>query len=304
MMPLYKIMVQNESTMELGAFLLKNGFSKQAINNAKNRGGMLIVNHKARYTNYRLHRGDEVIFVSGSELSNPWLKPSYERLEIVKETSNYLIIDKPAGLLSIPSRFDDNAVVNRVLGYFEQHQMSSLKPHVITRLDRDTTGLVLVGKNAIAHGRFSKLNKQDFIKKYHAIVHGNFAKNELTGVIEAPIGRKNKEVKRSIDFVHGKKAVTVYRVLEQVPQASLVELRLYTGRTHQIRLHMQSIGHPLFGDPLYGINDQFDRQALNCCFLSFPDPFVKGKLVKVKASLAKDMLKLWRQLSLNDFTVK
>lgn len=300
MMSLYKIIVQNEAPIELGAFLLKNGFSKQAINNAKNRDGMLIVNHKIRYTNYRLHQGDEVIFVSGSELSNPWLRPSYEPLEVVKETANYLIINKPAGLLSIPSRFDDNAVVNRVLGYFEQHHMSNLKPHVITRLDRDTTGLVLIGKNAIAHGRFSKLNKQNFIKKYHAIVHGNFAPNELSGVIKAPIGRKNEEVKRSIDLVHGKMAVTAYRVLKQVPHASLVELRLYTGRTHQIRLHMQSIGHPLFGDPLYGIKDQFDRQALNCYFLSFPDPFAKDKLVKVNASPARDMFKLWRKLSLDN----
>ncbi|MBA1393645.1 RluA family pseudouridine synthase, partial [Lactobacillus sp. XV13L] len=214
---------------------------------------------------------------------------------IVKETPNYLLVNKEAGLHSIPSRYDDNALVNRVLGYFARKKLTGIKPHVVTRLDRDTSGLVLIGKNAIAHARFSKLSKDDFIKKYHAIVHGNFALGELAGVVNAPIGRATATVARSIDS-GGKAAVTAYRVLKQVPGASLVELRLYTGRTHQIRLHMQHLGHPLFGDPLYGVRDDFDRQALNCFYLSFPDPFAGGAQVEVTVPEPRDMQDLWQEL--------
>ncbi|CAM3088645.1 23S rRNA pseudouridine1911/1915/1917 synthase [Lactobacillus bombicola] len=293
-MTIFKVMVATDKPISLGSFLEKSGFSKQAINNAKNLGGWLLVNHKKRYTNYLVRSGDEVIFIPGKEPANLWLKPSNKPLNIIKETENYLVINKPASLLSIPSRYDDNAIVNRVLGYFARNKLTEVKPHIITRLDRDTSGLVLVGKNAIAHGRFSKISKADFVKKYHAIVHGNFSQNKLEGMIDLPIGRMNKSIKRTID-VKGKEAVTAYRVIDQIPDMSLVELRLYTGRTHQIRLHMQAIGHPLYGDQLYGIKDEFKRQALNCFYLAFPDPFAKNELVKVEVADAADMQKLWQE---------
>lgn len=274
---------------------MKNGFSKKAINDAKNCNGLILVNHKRRYTNYRLRLGDEIIFVPGKEKPNPWLCPSDKPLKIVRETTNYLVVNKPAGILSIPSRYDDNALVNRVLGYFSNKNIVGVKPHVITRLDRGTSGLVLIGKNAIAHARFSKIDKNSFVKKYHAIVHGNFAESELSGVVDQPIGRESDALKRSI-CANGKRALTAYRVIAQVAGASLVELRLYTGRTHQIRLHMQYLGHPLFGDPLYGVEDEFKRQALNCFYLAFPDPFLADNEVQISTPDAVDMQKLWRSL--------
>lgn len=287
--------MQKKAPKDLGAFLLKNGFSKKAINDAKNCHGLILVNHKRRYTNYRLRLGDEVIFVPGKEKPNLWLHPSNKPLEIVCETSNYLIVNKPAGVLSIPSRYDDNALVNRVLGYFADKNILNVKPHVITRLDRDTSGLVLIGKNAIAHARFSKIDKKGFVKKYHAIVHGNFSENKLSGLIDQPIGRESDAIKRSIS-ANGKRALTAYHVIAQVAGASLVELRLYTGRTHQIRLHMQYLGHPLFGDPLYGVKDEFTRQALNCFYLAFPDPFAAEKEVRISTPDSIDMQKLWQGL--------
>lgn len=293
-MTLFKLIVQTKAPKQLGAFLMKNGFSKKAVTDAKNNGGLILVNHKRRYTNFMLHPQDEVIFVPGKEKVNPWLQPSYQPIDIIRDTSDYLVINKPAGVLSIPSRYDDNALVNRVLGYFDQQRMQECKPHVITRLDRDTSGIVLMGKNSIAHARFSKLTKDDFVKKYHALVHGNFKSEEMRGTIKLPIGSKNETVKRFID-PNGKKAVTAYQVLKQAPGISLVELRLYTGRTHQIRLHMQSLGHPLFGDPLYGIKDDFDRQALNCFYVSFPDPFAANKRVQIRIPDPQDMQQLWHK---------
>lgn len=273
---------------------MKNGFSKQAVNNAKNHDGLILVNHKRRYTSYQLHCGDEIIFVPGQEKANPWLRPSNKPLNIIKETANYLVVNKPAGVLSIPSRYeDDDALVNRALGYFAQDK-GIAKPHVITRLDRDTSGLVLIGKNPIAHARFAKLSKNDFVKKYHAVVHGNFVENKLMGMIKAPISQKAGTVVRQVDPA-GQPAATEYRVLEQVSGASLVELWLFTGRTHQIRVHMQSIGHPLFGDPLYGVADKFTRQALNCYYLAFPDPFA-NRQVEIKIAEPDDMRQLWQEL--------
>ena len=295
-MTLFKLHVAEKGPKKLGSFLLKNSFSKRAINNAKNHNGMILVNHKRRYTSYHLQVGDEVLFLTGEEKKNPWLSPSNAPVNIVQEKKNYLIVNKPAGVLSIPSRYeDDDALVNRLMGYFKREKEIDLKPHVITRLDRNTSGLVLIGKNAVAHARFSKLGKDDFVKKYHAIVHGNFSDHNLTGVIELPIGKKGKGVKRNV-LMNGKKAKTTYKVLKQKKGASLVELRLYTGRTHQIRVHMQYIGHPLFGDKLYGIGDKFPHQALNCFYLAFPDPFAEGRNVRVKISDPEDMQLLWNNL--------
>lgn len=296
-MQYFKLIFENETPQQLGRFLLKNGFSHRAIINCRHHGGMMLVNHKRRYSKYLLHKNDEVIFILGDEKENEFLKPTNLPIDIVKENKDYLIVNKPAGVLSIPSRYeDDSAIVNRLLYYFKEKKITA-KPHIITRLDKDTSGLVLVGKNSVAHDRFSRLDKDELIKKYHAIVHGNFAENELSGSIDKPIGKKDNTVKRYI-VANGQKAITEYRVLKQVSGASLVELRLLTGRTHQIRVHMQAIGHPLFGDPLYGIKDDFMRQALNCFLLEYVDPF-DHKHQKIEISDPNDMTKLWHKINNN-----
>lgn len=292
-MTVFKLIVKEKDPKKLGSFLMKNGFSKQAINKSKHHGGMILVNHKRRYTSFNLNQGDEVFFITGQEKENPWLKPSNNPIEIVKETKNYIIVNKPAGVLSIPSRYEDSdAVVNRLMGYF-QIKNEDAKPHVITRLDRNTSGLVLVGKNAVAHARFSKYDKDLFVKKYHAIVHGKFKNN--IGIVDKPIGKKGNGVKRAV-LSNGKAAQTAYQVLKQKQNASLVELRLFTGRTHQIRVHMQSTGHILYGDELYGAQDSFSRQALNCFYLKFPDPFT-NKIVEIRIDDPTDMKELWTSLN-------
>lgn len=294
-MQYFKLTFIHQTPQKLGRFLLKNGFSKRAITNSNHHGGMIFVNHKRRYTSYTLHEGDEVIFLLGKEKENQWLKPSSNPINIILEKHDYLIVNKPAGVLSIPSRYEDNdALVNRVLYYFKKQDLNELKPHIITRLDRDTSGLVLIGKNPVAQARFSDLSKENMVKKYHAIVHGNFSEKELSGRIDKPIGKKDNSVKRYI-VENGQKSITDYRVIAQKKDAAFIELRLLTGRTHQIRVHMQSIGHPLYGDPVYGLNDSFARQALNCCLLEYNDPFSKHN-EKVEISDPSDMDKLWKKL--------
>lgn len=294
-MQYFKLTFIHQTPQKLGRFLLKNGFSKRAITNSNHHGGMIFVNHKRRYTSYTLHEGDEVIFLLGKEKENQWLKPSSNPINIILEKHDYLIVNKPAGVLSIPSRYEDNdALVNRVLYYFKKQDLNELKPHIITRLDRDTSGLVLIGKNPVAQARFSDLSKENMVKKYHAIVHGNFSEKELSGRIDKPIGKKDNSVKRYI-VENGQKSITDYRVIAQKKDAAFIELRLLTGRTHQIRVHMQSIGHPLYGDPVYGLNDNFSRQALNCFLLEYNDPFSKHN-EKIEISDPSDMDKLWKKL--------
>ena len=165
MTSLFKLIVQERDPKKLGPFLLKNGFSHQALNNAKHHHGMILVNHKRRYTSFNLRAGDEVIFISGEEKKNDFLKPSNNPVSIVLENKNYLVVNKPAGVLSIPSRYeDDDAVVNRLLGYFAQKGQKNLKPHVITRLDRDTSGLVLVGKMQLPMLVLVKLARRNLSK--------------------------------------------------------------------------------------------------------------------------------------------
>ena len=293
-MQYFKLIFNQKTPQQLGRFLMNNGFSHRALTNSRHHGGMMLVNHKRRYSKYLLHKGDEVIFIMGREKENKWLKASYNPIDIILEEKDYLILNKPAGVLSIPSRYEDNdALVNRLLGYFAQKKID-IKPHVITRLDRDTSGLVLIGKNSVAHARFSEIGKDNLIKKYHAIVHGNFSKDKLEGIIDEPIGKKDSSTKHYV-LPNGKPSVTKYKVLRQIDGASLVELQLLTGRTHQIRVHMAYIDHPLYGDPLYGIKDNFKRQALNCFLLRYDDPF-SGQPKNVKISEPEDMKKLWSNL--------
>lgn len=299
-MQVFKLIVEKDDPVTLSHFLMKKGFSRRAVNNCKNRGGMMLVNHHRRTSNYHLKEGDVVHFVMGQEKVNPYLKVSRIPIQVVEETDDYIVINKPAGLLSIPSGFhSEDAVINRVLGYFEEkgEDPAYIKPHIVTRLDQDTSGLVLLGKTAIAHDRFNKLGKELFIKKYHAIVHGNFGEGEMTGLIDKPLARVGDTVKRQVD-PRGQKALTEYWVVDQVPGASLVELRLLTGRTHQIRVHMQSIGHVLYGDDLYGAEDAFHRQALNCFYLAFPNPFT-GEERELQIPDPSDMQDLWKELKAN-----
>jgi 23S rRNA pseudouridine1911/1915/1917 synthase len=287
----FKAIVGPGDSHQLGHFLAKKGISHRTLKNVRYNGGLLLVNHKRRLASYRLHTGDEVIVIMGREKENKWLKPVKGPLAIELETPDYLILNKPAGVLTTPTRYEDHdSLVNFLLDYLQKK--GSDRPHVVTRLDRDTSGLVLVAKYGSAHDRFAQLGHRVLQKKYHAIVHGNFDHDE--GRFDQPIGKVDDSVKRGVT-ANGRSAHTLYRVLAQKPGASLVEVKLLTGRTHQIRVHFAASGHPLFGDQLYGEADGFDRQALNAFSLAFPDPFNgQRRLVEIPDPL--DMQDLWQQL--------
>lgn len=290
-MQVFKFLVPEDGPHRVGRFLLRHGFSRQALTKAKFADGMILVNHHRRYSGFKLQAGDEVIFLPATEAHNERLRPCAKPVDIVFETKQYLVLNKPAGLLSVPAhRAPSDSVVNRLLAYFQPDQPDAV-PHVVTRLDRDTSGLMLVAKTAIAHARFSQYHKDIFIKKYRALVHGSF--ETTSGLIDQPIGQLLASVKHAV-MLTGKPAQTRYQVLHQTESAAQVELQLLTGRTHQIRVHLAYLGHPLFGDQLYGKPDGFGRQALNCCELQFPDPFTKAP-VQLKIPDPADMQELLKK---------
>ncbi|WP_111645227.1 RluA family pseudouridine synthase [Paranoxybacillus vitaminiphilus] len=201
-------------------------------------------------------------------------KPTYSELDILFEDDHLLMINKRAGVDVHPATPEQTDTLANAVAFHLQCQGIFTKVRHIHRLDRDTTGAILFAKHALAGAMLDRMLAQRQIKRtYVALVHGIMKKK--TGTIDAPIGRDRHHPTRRRVSKTGEKAVTHYRVLEffQNEQLSLVQLTLDTGRTHQIRVHMSYIGHPLVGDVLYGGSDHFtSRQALHAAKIEFLHP--------------------------------
>ncbi|GAF39499.1 RluA family pseudouridine synthase [Agrilactobacillus composti DSM 18527 = JCM 14202] len=273
----------------LGKFLHQQGLSRTLFGKTKYHGGSIYVNHHQRYSNYPIYPGDQITIAMAPERDSENLPPVFKPLQILFEDEHYLIVYKPAGLPSIPSRhYRHDSVANRVKGHLIQVAHESRAVHVITRLDQDTSGCMLFAKHSFAHALMAKqLHSQTLEKTYLAIAKGQFATQQ--GQIDQPIGRiAPYSMQRMVHF-QGKKALTKYWVVQQYPTGALLRVALLTGRTHQIRVHLDWLGHPLFGDPMYGPKDDLlDRQALHCVRLRFLHPFT-NQIVDVSAPLPADM---------------
>ena len=223
-------------------------------------------------------------------------------LEIVYEDDDLMVINKPRGMVVHPAPgHTSGTLVNAVLSHAGESLSSIngvLRPGIVHRIDKDTSGLILVCKNDFSHKALAKqLEEHSITRRYHAICSGRL--KEEQGTVSAPIGRDEKNRKQQvINYKHGKDAITHYRLLENLQNASLLECRLETGRTHQIRVHMKSIGHPLLGDPLYGPKKNLyaiKGQALHAMVLGFVHPR-SGEYMEFSADYPEDFQKLLNKL--------
>lgn len=252
--------------------------------------GQVLVNDSPCKANYRLRVDDEVAFQI-PEAVEPSVEAENIPLSVLYEDEDVLVVDKPKGMVVHPAPGHySGTLVNAVL-YHCKGQLSGingvLRPGIVHRIDRDTTGSLIVCKNDLSHREIAgQLGAHSLNRSYRAIVHGMIKEEE--GTVCAPIGRDEKDRKRmAVNEKNGKEAVTHYRVLQRFRDFTYIECRLETGRTHQIRVHMTYIGHPLLGDEIYGPRKtafRLEGQTLHAYCLGFIHP-VNREYIEVKAPL-------------------
>ncbi|PZG35812.1 RNA pseudouridine synthase [Listeria ivanovii] len=280
---------EKESGLLLRTFLRNKHISKQLLTAVKySDDGKIEVNGTEQNVLYQVEIGDEVCLTFPREQQNERLLAEYTALEIIFEDEFLLIINKPAGMASIPSQYHPSgSVANFVKGHYEKQGLTSAI-HIVTRLDRETSGLMLIAKNRFAHARLSTFLQQGLLKRrYQAFTSGVL--NNRIGSIEAPIGRKTVSIMERFVTPEGKYAKTNYEVLKRYEAFDHVAIQLETGRTHQIRVHFSYIGHPLIGDDMYGGDTTLlKRQALHSYHLHLIHPLTEEYLT-FDLPLPKDM---------------
>ena len=276
--------------MMMRSFLQEVGISRTFLAHVKTHGDLL-VNGRHEIVLKTLQPGDVLTMVIPPSGEHETVIPSEVPIDILYEDDYLLIINKPVGTASIPSKLHpDHSMANRVKGYYKRRGYADQITHVVTRLDRDTTGVMMFAKHRVVHAWMDQaLRDKTIEKKYLAIVHDT-ATLEEHGMIDAPIGRHEGSIINRCVSEDGKPSLTEYWKKETLDGADLVEILLHTGRTHQICVHFSWMGAPLVGDDLYGgVKDEIlDRQALHCHSLTFIHPMTK-KEITVVAPLPKDM---------------
>ena len=261
-------------------FLKSEEFPHQAIVQLKKTNEGILRNGVWAYVNEKLQEGDQISLHLVEETTETSIEPIFVPLSIVYEDEDLIIIDKPANMPVHPSmNHHEGTLANGVLHYY-QSKGEHFTFRCINRLDRDTSGLTIIAKHLLSGGILSRQVSGRQIKRtYRAICNGLIPKQ---GTIDAPIARAgNSTIERCVDFTNGERAVTHYKRIayDAEKDLSLVELRLETGRTHQIRVHLKYLGHPIIGDFLYNPDYRYcQRQALHSASLQFIHPITKKEM--------------------------
>ncbi|WP_059052200.1 RluA family pseudouridine synthase [Paenibacillus senegalimassiliensis] len=254
--------------------------------------GNLIVNGASVKANYKLASGD-VICLTVPEAEATEIEPQDIPLDIYYEDRDVIVVNKQRGMVVHPAPgHGSGTLVNALM--FHCHDLSGingeLRPGIVHRIDKDTSGLIMAAKNDKAHASLaSQLKAHSVTRKYFALVHGNVSHDQ--GTVDAPIGRDPHDRKMyTVIERNSKQAVTHFHVVERFGDYTLLELKLETGRTHQIRVHMKFIGHPLVGDPLYGRSKgiKMNGQALHAAVLGFEHP-EDARYLEYSAPIPEDM---------------
>ena len=257
----------------------------------------IYVNGKKIKSSCVLKIGDIIkIKIDKDETQN--IDPEKMDLHIAYEDEYLLVVNKPPFMVVHPTKSHPNGTLSNGIMYHFKETNQDCIVRLANRLDMNTSGLVMIVKNQYAHMKISEFMNANLIEKeYRAIVHGKF--KDITNTINEPIGRPTMDSIERVVMVGGLESIPHYGVEEQFEEGALLKVNLETGRTHQIRVHLSHIGHPIFGDTLYGNKDEevINRHALHAYRLSFPHP-VSGKRIDVKCSIPEDMKNLCNRLSI------
>ena len=278
--------------LRIEQYLRRKGYSGQNLAEIKRMPKSVLVNGEHYYMKQKLNTGDHLsIHICETKCSEK-IPPVQIPLDIVYEDEDIIVINKPAGMPIHPSLNNYTNSMANALAWYYQEQGKPFIFRCCNRLDRDTSGLTVVAKHLVSGNILSDMvRRQDIHREYLAIVRGHVYPE--AGTINAPLARKpGTIIERTVDWEQGETAITHYRLVEERNGHSLISLRLETGRTHQIRIHMKYLGYPLIGDYLYNPDMEYiGRQALHSHRLSFTHP-ITGKPMEFTAPLPKDMEKV------------
>ena len=278
--------------LRIEQYLRRKGYSGQNLAEIKRMPQSVLVNGEHYYMKQELNTGDHLsIHICETKCSEK-IPPVRIPLDIVYEDEDIIVINKQAGMPIHPSLNNYMNSMANALAWYYQEQGKPFIFRCCNRLDRDTSGLTVVAKHLVSGNILSDMvRRRDIHREYLAIVRGHVSPE--AGTINAPLARKpGTIIERTVDWEQGETAITHYRLVEERNGHSLISLRLETGRTHQIRIHMKYLGYPLIGDYLYNPDMEYiGRQALHSHRLSFTHP-ITGKPMEFTAPLPKDMEKV------------
>lgn len=289
------IIDEDSAGLRVEQFLRRKRYSGQNLSEIKRMPKSILVNGVHYYMRQELSTGDHLQVRICETKNSEKIPPTNLPLDIIYEDEDLLVLNKPAGMPIHPSLNNYTNSIANALAYYFQSQGKPFIFRCCNRLDRDTSGLTIVSKHLVSGNILSDMTKyREVHREYLAIARGSVTPSE--GTIQAPLGRKEGTIiERTVDWEHGEDAVTHYKVVKEANGHSLVSLRLETGRTHQIRIHMKYLGYPLIGDYLYNPDMEYmTRQALHSHHMEFTHP-ITGEHMSFTAPLPEDMARVMQE---------
>lgn len=289
------IIDEDSADLRVEQFLRRKRYSGQNLSEIKRMPKSILVNGVHYYMRQELSTGDHLQVRICETQNSEKIPPTKLPLDIIYEDEDLLVLNKPAGMPIHPSLNNYTNSIANALAYYFQSQGKPFIFRCCNRLDRDTSGLTIVSKHLVSGSILSDMTKyREVHREYLAIARGSVTPSE--GTIQAPLGRKEGTIiERTVDWEHGEDAVTHYKVVKEANGHSLVSLRLETGRTHQIRIHMKYLGYPLIGDYLYNPDMEYmTRQALHSHHMEFTHP-ITGEHMSFTAPLPEDMARVMQE---------
>lgn len=289
------IIDEDSAGLRVEQFLRRKRYSGQNLSEIKRMPKSILVNGVHYYMRQELSTGDHLQVRICETQNSEKIPPMKLPLDIIYEDEDLLVLNKPAGMPIHPSLNNYTNSIANALAYYFQSQGKPFIFRCCNRLDRDTSGLTIVSKHLVSGSILSDMTKyREVHREYLAIARGSVTPSE--GTIQAPLGRKEGTIiERTVDWEHGEDAVTHYKVVKEANGHSLVSLRLETGRTHQIRIHMKYLGYPLIGDYLYNPDMEYmTRQALHSHHMEFTHP-ITGEHMSFTAPLPEDMARVMQE---------